>query len=89
MEKNDKLITVAIHTYAKALILKTMLENEGIQVVINNVNLIQPVVSAGSYDTNLCHAVLVSIISLKKDINQNNRLRYRILMPLIKLHYCK
>lgn len=43
----------------------------------------------GSYDTNLCHAVLVSIISLKKDINQNNRLRYRILMPLIKLHYCK
>ena len=47
MEKNDKLITVAIHTYAKALILKTMLENEGIQVVINNVNLIQPVVSAG------------------------------------------
>jgi nucleotide-binding universal stress UspA family protein len=47
MEKSDKLITVAIHTYAKALILKTMLENEGIPVVINNVNLIQPVVSSG------------------------------------------
>lgn len=40
----------------------------------------------GNYDTNLCHAVLVSIISLKKDINQNNRLRYRILMPLLRLH---
>lgn len=47
MEKKDRLITVAIHTYAKALILKTMLENEGIAVVINNVNLIQPVVSSG------------------------------------------
>lgn len=47
MEKKDRLITVAIHTYAKALILKTMLENEGVQVVINNVNLIQPVVSSG------------------------------------------
>ncbi len=47
MKKDDRLITVAIHTYAKALILKTMLENEGISVVINNVNLIQPVVSSG------------------------------------------
>lgn len=47
MEKNDRLITVAIHTYEKALILKTLLENEGISVVINNVNLIQPVVSSG------------------------------------------
>ena len=47
MDKNDRLVTVAIHTYAKALILKTMLENEGIDVVINNVNLIQPVVSSG------------------------------------------
>lgn len=47
MEKKDRLITIAIHTYAKALILKSLLENEGIQVVINNVNLIQPVVSSG------------------------------------------
>lgn len=47
MEKKDRLITVAIHTYAKALILKSLLENEGIDVVINNVNLIQPVVSSG------------------------------------------
>ena len=47
MEKKDRLITVAIHTYAKALILKSLLENEGIPVVIDNVNLIQPVVSSG------------------------------------------
>ena len=47
MDKKDRLITIAIHTYAKALILKSLLESEGIEVVINNVNLIQPVVSSG------------------------------------------
>ncbi len=43
----DKLITLAIHTYEKAQILKTLLETEGIDVYIHNVNQIQPVVSAG------------------------------------------
>lgn len=43
----DKLITLAIHTYEKALILKSLLENEGIEVYIHNVGLIQPMVSAG------------------------------------------
>ena len=36
----------------------------------------------GTYDTNLCHAVLFAIISLEKDIKQNNRIRNRILYPL-------
>jgi nucleotide-binding universal stress UspA family protein len=43
----DKLITLAIHTYQKALMVKMLLENEGIEVSLHNVNLIQPVVSAG------------------------------------------
>lgn len=43
----DNLITLAIHTYEKALILKSLLENEGIEVYIQNVNLIQPMVSSG------------------------------------------
>ncbi|MDH8702131.1 nucleotide-binding universal stress UspA family protein [Dysgonomonadaceae bacterium PH5-43] len=43
----DRLITLAIHTYQKAQILKTMLESEGIEVYLHNVNLIQPVVSSG------------------------------------------
>ncbi len=45
--KEDKLITLAIHTFEKAQILKTILETEGIEVYIHNVNQIQPVVSAG------------------------------------------
>ncbi|WP_099465679.1 universal stress protein [Parabacteroides provencensis] len=43
----DKLVTLAIHTYEKAQILKTILETEGIEVYIMNVNQIQPVISAG------------------------------------------
>ena len=43
----DKLVTLAIHTYQKAQILKTMLESEGIEVYLHNVNLIQPVISSG------------------------------------------
>ncbi|MDE6491003.1 MAG: universal stress protein [Muribaculaceae bacterium] len=43
----DRLITVAIHTYEKATALKNLLENEGVPVVLQNVNLTQPVVSSG------------------------------------------
>ena len=43
----DKLVTLAIHTYEKAQILKTILESEDIEVFIHNVNQIQPIISAG------------------------------------------
>lgn len=46
MEK-DRMLTVAIHTYEKALQLKALLEGEGINVVLNNVNLSEPTVSSG------------------------------------------
>lgn len=43
----NRLVTVAIHTYQKALILKSVLEFHGIDVCIHNVNQILPVISAG------------------------------------------
>lgn len=43
----DKLVTLAILTYTKAQILKNVLENEGIETYIHNVNQIQPIVSSG------------------------------------------
>lgn len=43
----DKLVTLAILTYSKAQILKNVLENEGIETCIHNINQIQPVVSSG------------------------------------------
>ena len=61
--KEDKLITLAIHTFEKAQILKTILETEGIEVCIHNVNQIQPVVSAGVRvrikETDLTHALRI------------------------------
>lgn len=39
---------------------------------------------SGEYDINLCHAVLFAIISLEKDIKQNNRIRTRLLIPYLK-----
>lgn len=37
----------------------------------------------GDYNRNLCHAVLFAVISLEKDIRQNNRIRNRVLRPLV------
>lgn len=43
----DRLITVAIHTYDRAHALKALLEHEGVDVCLQNVNLDAPVVSSG------------------------------------------
>lgn len=37
---------------------------------------------AGLYDQNLCYGVVVAILTLEKDIRQNNRIRRYILLPL-------
>lgn len=44
MKNKDDLVTVAIHTYDRAHILKSILESEGIPVVIHGVRMIDPVV---------------------------------------------
>lgn len=41
---NDKLVTIAIHSYDRAVILQSILEEEGIPAVINGINLIQPAI---------------------------------------------
>lgn len=38
---------------------------------------------SGQYNENLCYAVIFSISSLEKDIKQHNRIRYRILEPMV------
>lgn len=44
---DDRLITVAIHTYDRARALKSLLEQEGVEATLQNVNLSNPVSSAG------------------------------------------
>lgn len=47
MAEESRLITVAIHTFDRAQALKSVLESEGVETVLQNVNLSQPVVSSG------------------------------------------
>lgn len=46
-DPSSRLITVAIHTYDKAVALRSLLESEGIEVTLQNVNLEHPTVSSG------------------------------------------
>jgi regulator of cell morphogenesis and NO signaling len=39
---------------------------------------------SGDYNLNLCYAVISAICSLEKDIRQHNRIRFRILAPMVK-----
>lgn len=72
----DKLVTLAILTYAKAQILRNVLENEGIEAYIHNVNLIQPVISSGVRvrikESDLPHAlqIIESSAWLSEDIGK-------------------
>lgn len=88
----DKLITLAIHTFEKAQILKTILETEGIEVYIHNVNQIQPVVSAGVRvrikESDLPHALRIIEDSkwlheeeMKEEVEANNN-KKKILIPI-------
>ena len=44
---DNRLITLAIHTYDKAVALKNILESEGVIAILNNVNLENPTISSG------------------------------------------
>ncbi len=59
-------------------------ENDSIEEKINDLVNMFVIHLKGNYDINLCHAVLVAIMSLQKDIKQNNRIRFRILLPLLE-----
>jgi regulator of cell morphogenesis and NO signaling len=39
---------------------------------------------SGDYNINLCYAVVSAICSLEKDVRQHNRIRFRILSPMVK-----
>lgn len=43
----DKLITIAVHNYSRAEILRTKLEAEGVKCYLKNINLIHSVISGG------------------------------------------
>ena len=85
----DKLVTLAIHTYEKAQILRTILESEGIEVFIHNVNQIQPVIAAGvrvrikESDLTKALSIIEAIQFFKEDEDlQENEGNSRVLIPV-------
>ena len=91
----DKLVTLAILTYAKAQILKNVLENEGIEAYIHNVNLIQPVISSGVRlrikESDLPHALQIiessawlseDIIKGKESSSEKNKEKRKVLISV-------
>lgn len=97
----DKLVTLAILTYAKAQILKNVLENEGIEAYIHNVNLIQPVISSGVRlrikESDLPHAlqIIESSAWLSEDVvkekessfTEKKKEKPKVLIPVDFSHY--
>ena len=89
---NEKLVTVAIHTYEKAQVLKSILESEGISAVIHGINLIEPTI-AGSVrvrinERDLPHALRVieqvdfSSTATEDDQEKLERANKEILIPV-------
>ena len=63
LNQKDELVTVAIHTYEKAQILKSILEANGIPAVITSVDIIQPN-PAGSFRVRIRESDLPEALSI-------------------------
>ncbi len=58
-------------------------EDDSIEALLFDLKSIMVKHLSGDYDDNLCYAVIFGISSLEKDIKQHNRIRYRILTPMV------
>lgn len=68
----------------EALHLHTMpAEEDRIEALLCDLKSIMIKHLSGGYDENLCYAVLFAVNSLEKDVKQHNRIRYRILEPMV------
>lgn len=87
--ENDRLITVAIHTLDKATQLKALLESEGVNVTLQNVNLATPVMSAGvririaESDLPLALRIIENPEIFRTDsVKHNDEQQHSILVPI-------
>ncbi len=87
----EKLVTVAIHTYEKAQMLKKLLESEGIETFIHNVNLDEPsTFSAGvrvrinERDLTKALSIIVKTIKADEDISNEKKIdnKQKVLIPI-------
>ena len=88
-DSSSRLITVAIHTYDKAVALRSLLESEGIEVTLQNVNLEHPTVSSGIrvriHELELPLALRIienHEIFVAPELTQDNTNSHNILVPV-------
>ena len=94
-KSQNQMSRITFDTYAKAQILKNVLENEGIEAYIHNVNLIQPVISSGVRlrikESDLPHALQIiessawlseDIIKGKESSSEKNKEKRKVLIPV-------
>ncbi len=79
-ENSDALSFIEIEKYLRN-------EDDAIEDKLNDLLGFFVIHLNGEYDWNLCRAVVNAVFTLAKDIRQNNRIRKRILLPLIDNHY--
>lgn len=58
-------------------------EQDPIEAKLNDLKSLFVKHLTGEYDVNLCYAVIFALYSLEKDIHQHNRIRHRILEPMV------
>ncbi len=89
----DKLVTIAVHNYARAEILRTRLEAEGVECYLKNINLIHSVISGGvkvrinSHDLEKALRIVEKVSDQFRDeyqneIDESNKSVQRILIPI-------
>jgi len=59
-------------------------QDDSIEALLTDLQHIMIKHLTGEYDANLCHAVIFAVSILAKDIKQHNRIRFRILQPIVK-----
>ena len=81
------MVTLATYTYEKAIILKNILEREGIKVAVDDVSRQQPLISSGVRlcvsEKDLPHALqIVDSVTLLSDVKKDNRRGSIVLVPV-------
>lgn len=87
MGTDERLITIAVHTCEKAIEMKSMLQREGIEATLQNINLEHPVISSGMRvrikESDLARALLVvEADSSEKSESGNIISRKEVLVPI-------
>ncbi|MGN0229837.1 MAG: helix-turn-helix transcriptional regulator [Muribaculaceae bacterium] len=74
---------VDVRSNAETIITPDIVQEDSIESKISDLLNMFVMHISGEYDGNLAHAVLIALFGLKKDINQNNRIRERVLNPIV------